>query len=484
MTTKAELRAELEKEFAKWKKEGGVPTKGPEKKGTTGVNRNQQPRLKGAKPLGPVRLRSIGHHAIDSPKLPAGGAAIANVEEAQKKKAAKKKADREAARIRNAKKADAAKKAAAKQKKAEAAKKAADNNGTKPDGKGKKISGGGKLPVSLKVLKEAAKSGTIDDIAAAFGKYSGQIRKWYRNYMGPKAGPKKDIVPKKDMKPPSQRSKLPAIRKDNVPKKNILPPAIRSKPQPGTSKIPRSGIKPPSQSGKPKPLPSGVKPKAAIPPITSGDDKGKGRGTYTPYSVKKGDTLSEIARDKGTTLKALLAANNIAAKDANKLRIGQKLVLPGKVKDRKSVYQGMTKSQMAAMHMPKNKPKRSQTIGEGNIDPLHGTTRKNKHDVSKYSDMTKKKPIKKQPINKKPIQDRYKYFGKPGETIGDISRKLEIKYDTKPKANLPHEEGYEGNKRGGQIKGYKKGGKVKKVRKASRPRGVGIALRGWGKAMR
>ena len=144
----------------------------------------------------------------------------------------------------------------------------------------------------------------------------------------------------------------------------------------------------------------------------------------------------------------------------------------------------MTKSQMAAMHMPKNKPKRSQTIGEGNIDPLHGTTRKNKHDVSKYSDMTKKKPIKKQPINKKPIQDRYKYFGKPGETIGDISRKLEIKYDTKPKANLPHEEGYEGNKRGGQIKGYKKGGKVKKVRKASRPRGVGIALRGWGKAMR
>ena len=140
---------------------------------------------------------------------------------------------------------------------------------------------------------------------------------------------------------------------------------------------------------------------------------------------------------------------------------------------------------MAAMHMPKTKPIRSQTIGEGNIDPLHGTTRKNKHDVSKYSDMTKKKPIKKKPIKKKPIQDRYKYFGKPGETIGDISRKLEIKYDTKPPGSLPHEEGYvERNNRGGQIKGYKKGGKVKKVRKSSRPRGVGIALRGWGKAMR
>ena len=479
MTTKAELRAELEKEFAKWKKEGGVPTKGPEKKGTTGVNRNQQPRLKGAKPIGPVRLRGIGHHAIDSSKLPAGSAAIANVEEAKKKAAAKKEAKREAARIRNAKKA------ADKQKKADAAKKAADNQKKADDAKkaGSKTSRSSKLPVSIKVIQQAIKTGTLDKVLAAAGRKAGEIRKWLRTSTGQNVS-KIDKVPKKDMRPPSQRSKLPTIRKDNVPKKNILPPAIRSKPQPGTSKIPRSGIKPPSQSGKPKPLPSAVKPKAAIPPITSGDDKGKGRGTYTPYSVKKGDTLSEIARDKGTTLKALLAANNIAAKDANKLRIGQKLVLPGKVKDRKSVYQGMTKSQMAAMHMPKNKPKRSQTIGEGNIDPLHGTTRKNKHDVSKYSDMTKKKPIKKQPINKKPIQDRYKYFGKPGETIGDISRKLEIKYDTKPKANLPHEEGYEGNKRGGQIKGYKKGGKVKKVRKASRPRGVGIALRGWGKAMR
>jgi len=45
------------------------------------------------------------------------------------------------------------------------------------------------------------------------------------------------------------------------------------------------------------------------------------------YKVKKGDTLSEIAKDKGVTLQALLAANpNI--KNANKIRVGQSIKMP------------------------------------------------------------------------------------------------------------------------------------------------------------
>ena len=66
------------------------------------------------------------------------------------------------------------------------------------------------------------------------------------------------------------------------------------------------------------------------------------------YTIKKGDTLSEIARDNGTTLKALKEANP-QIKDLNKISIGQKIKMPGKVKDRKSVYQGMTKPEMAAI---------------------------------------------------------------------------------------------------------------------------------------
>tara|TARA_R100001082_G_scaffold93021_1_gene59762 strand:- start:711 stop:1451 length:741 start_codon:yes stop_codon:yes gene_type:complete len=71
-----------------------------------------------------------------------------------------------------------------------------------------------------------------------------------------------------------------------------------------------------------------------------------GKDKDSKYTVKKGDTLSEIARDHGTTLKAVKEANP-EIKDLNKIKPGQKIKIPKKVKDRKSVYQGMTKSEMA-----------------------------------------------------------------------------------------------------------------------------------------
>ena len=79
------------------------------------------------------------------------------------------------------------------------------------------------------------------------------------------------------------------------------------------------------------------------------------------YKVIEGDTLSQIAKRKGTTLKALLAANNIPLKDANKLSIGQSLKIPAKVKDRKSVYQDMKKSEMEKIAMKK---KRGGKVGK------------------------------------------------------------------------------------------------------------------------
>ncbi|MFQ6851284.1 LysM peptidoglycan-binding domain-containing protein [Streptomyces sp. 35M1] len=46
------------------------------------------------------------------------------------------------------------------------------------------------------------------------------------------------------------------------------------------------------------------------------------------YTVKSGDSLSEIAEAYGTTVKALQSLNNIH--DPNKIRTGQKLKMPGK----------------------------------------------------------------------------------------------------------------------------------------------------------
>ena len=73
---------------------------------------------------------------------------------------------------------------------------------------------------------------------------------------------------------------------------------------------------------------------------------------YKPYTIKKGDTLSQIAKANGTTLKALKDANP-QIKDLNKIGIGQEIMLSPKVKDRKSVYQGMSKSEMATISKDK-----------------------------------------------------------------------------------------------------------------------------------
>ena len=85
----------------------------------------------------------------------------------------------------------------------------------------------------------------------------------------------------------------------------------------------------------------------------------KDKGTASPVktksssvTIKKGDTLSQIAKANGTTLKALQEANP-GIKDLNKIRIGQKINLSPKVKDRKSVYQGMSKSDMASISKDK-----------------------------------------------------------------------------------------------------------------------------------
>ena len=81
----------------------------------------------------------------------------------------------------------------------------------------------------------------------------------------------------------------------------------------------------------------------------------KSKSSSKSYKVKKGDTLSEIARDNGTTVKKLKAANP-QIKDLNKIKPGQSIKIPmPKVKNRKSVYQGMSKSEMKKISMPKKK---------------------------------------------------------------------------------------------------------------------------------
>lgn len=66
--------------------------------------------------------------------------------------------------------------------------------------------------------------------------------------------------------------------------------------------------------------------------------------------IRSGDTLSQIAKDKGITLKALLAANP-SIKNANQIRVGQSITIPPKSMGGASSnpYKGMTRSEMKAL---------------------------------------------------------------------------------------------------------------------------------------
>jgi len=78
--------------------------------------------------------------------------------------------------------------------------------------------------------------------------------------------------------------------------------------------------------------------------------------------IKSGDTLSQIAKSKGISLKSLLAANP-SIKNANKIRVGQSIKIPGaeagKAAKTSNPYKGMSRVQMADMDV-KNKSKKRQ----------------------------------------------------------------------------------------------------------------------------
>jgi len=93
---------------------------------------------------------------------------------------------------------------------------------------------------------------------------------------------------------------------------------------------------------------------AVIPFISDDDKEVSAKSSSKSYTIKKGDTLSEIARDSGTTLKKLKEANP-QIKDLNKIKPGQKINIPAKVPKRKSVYQGMSKSEMKKIDKSKKR---------------------------------------------------------------------------------------------------------------------------------
>lgn len=92
----------------------------------------------------------------------------------------------------------------------------------------------------------------------------------------------------------------------------VEPPPAPVMPPPAVPEPPPAVLPPPG------PVPPAVQ-RPAVPPLAD--------VTPTEYVVQPGDSLSKIAARHGVSTRELAELNNIA--DPNKLRIGQKLLLPG-----------------------------------------------------------------------------------------------------------------------------------------------------------
>jgi LysM repeat protein len=103
--------------------------------------------------------------------------------------------------------------------------------------------------------------------------------------------------------------------KDALNKTQTAVAGANKTPQPGNSQTPQAGSQTPGASQ------TGTASRTTT--ATSGTP-----GATKSYTVKSGDTCGAIAEANGTTLAALLAANNMTEDDCTTLDVGQVLKLP------------------------------------------------------------------------------------------------------------------------------------------------------------
>lgn len=119
---------------------------------------------------------------------------------------------------------------------------------------------------------------------------------------------------------------------------DIVPP----EPAESVSPAPEAGPATPEESAKPEPKPARTEPVPAPKPVvspkpvapvpevtpTAGEKPGKAGTDVDTHVVKKGETLSSIAKACGCTLAELAKLNGASLKKLSNLRVGQKLKVP------------------------------------------------------------------------------------------------------------------------------------------------------------
>ena len=157
------------------------------------------------------------------------------------------------------------------------------------------------------------------------------------------------------------------------------------------------------------------------------------------YKIKSGDTLSQIAKRMGMSLKTLKQANP-KIENVNKIRVGQTITIPSlaNLKGSKDPYKGMTAKQMADMDV-KNKDmarqrRVSRDVGTRGMDTAKSKPKK------KAMPLPKSKP-KTEIAKKKRVSDRLAAFGKKADEKTKTTKKMAMpkskpKTKAKPKKEL------------------------------------------------
>ncbi len=220
----------------------------------------------------------------------------------------------------------------------------------------------------------------------------------------------------------------------------------------------------------------------------------KGYAKGGAVKVKSGDTLSQIAKSKGLTLKSLMAANP-GIKNANEIRVGQSIKMPtGGAKTRSqiafqnvdknlnrrdNVYAGVTKSSMKAL-ADDTAAKRSKKAGTPVSKKQSETANKRARVGTRLNQLgainkerraadASKKPVK---ANKIPT----------GKTLANTPKSGAAKVAETRMARLANKNKLARRAGGGAMKkkGYAMGGMMKKkgMAKGGVMRGTGAATKG------
>jgi hypothetical protein len=205
----------------------------------------------------------------------------------------------------------------------------------------------------------------------------------------------------------------------------------------------------------------------------------KSMGYAKGGSVKVGEkgaakTLSQIAKQNGVTLKALLGANP-SIKNANKIRLGQSIKLPTNMAGSKSSnpYAGIKRGQMADMDVKNKSEKRQRTAtrsmqsqvkqGGSNMTPTPSKAAATKESKSGRAAMLAKA---------RKLRDSKQAAKPTGKTLANTPKSGAAKVAETRMARLANKNKTARRMGGGSMKkvqGYKSGGVV---------RGAGAATKG------